>query len=128
VIGLRMQSYSVPRMGVSLRPEEDGGVRVMEIVPGSPAAAAGIKGGDVIVSVNERPAMDVFFAGGFGAMYGTKPAGTQIPVVVKRDNATVNVPVALRFGPAPPTLVEDPAASPRAVRLRNGLLHGTTDK
>jgi predicted metalloprotease with PDZ domain len=128
VIGLRMQSDSVPRIGVSLRPEEDGGVRVMEIVPGSPAAGAGIKGGDVIVSVNERPAMDVFFAGGFGAMYGAKPAGTQIPVVIKRDSAIVNVQVPLRFGPAPPTLVEDPAASSRAVRLRNGILHGTTDK
>jgi predicted metalloprotease with PDZ domain len=128
VIGLRMQSDSVPRMGISLRPEQDGGVRVMEIVPGSPAAGAGIKGGDVIVSVNERPAMDVFYAGGFGAMYGSKPAGTQIPVVIKRDSATVNVQVPLRFGPAPPTLVEDPAASVRAVRLRNGLLHGTTDK
>jgi predicted metalloprotease with PDZ domain len=127
VIGLRMQSDSVPRMGVSLRPEQEG-ARVMELVPGSPAVAAGIRQGDVIVSVNERPAMEVFFAGGFAAMYGGKPAGTPIPVVIRRDSATVNVQVALRFGPAPPTLVEDPAASPRAVRLRNGILRGTTDR
>lgn len=127
VIGLRMQSDSVPRMGISLRPEQDG-VRVMELVPGSPAVGAGIKQGDLVVSVNERPAMEVFFAGGFAAMYGGKPAGTQIPVVIRRDSATVNVQVPLRFGPAPPTLVEDPAASPRAVRLRNGLLRGITDK
>jgi predicted metalloprotease with PDZ domain len=128
VIGLRMQTDSVPRMGVSLRPEQGGGARVMELVPGSPAVGAGIRQGDVIVSVNERPAMDVFFAGGFGAMYGAKPAGTPIPVVIRRDSATVNVQVPLRFGPAPPTLVEDPAAAPRAVRLRNGILRGTTDK
>jgi hypothetical protein len=70
----------------------------------------------------------VFFAGGFAAMYGGKPAGTSIPVVIRRDSATVNVQVPLRFGPAPPTLVEDPAASPRAVRLRNGILRGTTDR
>jgi predicted metalloprotease with PDZ domain len=127
VIGLRMQVDSVPRMGISLRPEQDG-VRVMELVPGSPAVGAGIKQGDVIVSVNERPAMEVFFAGGFAAMYGGKPAGTPIPVVIRRDSATVNVQVPLRFGPAPPTLVEDPAASPRAVRLRNGILRGTTDR
>jgi predicted metalloprotease with PDZ domain len=127
VIGLRMQVDSVPRMGISLRPEQDG-VRVMELVPGSPAVGAGIKQGDLIVSVNERPAMEVFFAGGFAAMYGGKPAGTPIPVVIRRDSATVNVQVPLRFGPAPPTLVEDPAASPRAVRLRNGILRGTTDR
>ena len=128
VIGLRMQSDSVPRMGVSLRPEQDGSTRVMEIVPGSPALEAGIKQGDVLVSVNERPAVDAFFAGGFRAMYGTKPAGTQIPIVLKRDNATMTVQVPLRFGASQPTIVEDPAASPRAVRLRNGLLRGTTDK
>jgi predicted metalloprotease with PDZ domain len=127
VIGLRMQVDSVPRMGISLRPEQDG-VRVMELVPGSPAVSAGIKQGDVIVSVNERPAMEVFFAGGFAGMYAGKPAGTQIPVVIRRDSATVNVQVPLRFGAAPPTLVEDPAASPRAVRLRNGILRGTTDR
>jgi predicted metalloprotease with PDZ domain len=128
VIGLRMQSESVPRMGISLRPEQDSSVRVMELVPGGAAAGAGIKQNDVIVSVNERPAMEVFYAGGFAAMYGAKPAGTPIPVVLRRDSATVNVQVPLKFGEAPPTLAEDPAASPRAVRLRNGILRGTTDK
>ena len=127
VIGLRMQADSVPRMGVSLRPEPDG-TRVMELVPGSPALAAGIRQGDVIVSVNQRPAMDVFFAGGFRAMYGDKPAGTPIPIVIKRDSATMTVQMPLRFGASQPNLAEDPAASPRAVRLRNGLLRGTTDR
>jgi hypothetical protein len=42
-------------------------------------------------------------------MYGTKPAGTQIPIVLKRDNATMTVQVPLRFGASQPTLVEDPA-------------------
>ena len=82
----------------------------------------------MIVSVNERPAVDVFFAGGFRAMYGSKPAGTPIPIVIRRDNATMTVQVPLRFGATQPTLAEDPAASPRAVRLRNGLLRGTTDR
>ena len=72
--------------------------------------------------------MQVFYGGAFAEMYGAKPAGTPIPVVVKRDSATVNVQVPLKFGAGPPKLVEDPAASPRAVRLRNGILRGTTDK
>jgi hypothetical protein len=49
-------------------------------------------------------------------------------VVIRRDGATVNVQVPLRFGLSEPRVVEDAAASPRAVRLRNGLLRGTTDK
>jgi hypothetical protein len=48
--------------------------------------------------------------------------------VIRRDNATVNVQVPLRFGASEPKLVEDSGASPRAARLRNGLLHGTTDR
>jgi predicted metalloprotease with PDZ domain len=129
LVGLRLQPDSVPRMGVSLRPEPDGnGARIMEIVPGSPALEAGIRVGDVVTTVNERPALQVFFGNGFRAMYGNRPAGTPIPVVIRRDGATVNVQVPLRFGLSEPRVVEDAAASPRAVRLRNGLLRGTTDK
>jgi hypothetical protein len=40
----------------------------------------------------------------------------------------MNLQVPLRFGASEPKLTEDPAASPRAVRLRNGILRGTTDK
>ena len=128
VVGLRLQADSVPRMGVSLSPEPDGSARVRELTPGSPALGAGIKAGDVIVSVNERPAMQVFFAGGFREMYGARPAGTPIPVVVKRDSASLTIQVPLAFGAGAPRLVEDPSAAPRAVRLRNGILRGTTDR
>ena len=129
VVGLRLQPDSVPRMGISLRPEPDGnGARIMEIVPGSPALGAGIRVGDVVATVNERPAMEVFFGGGFRAMYGNRPAGTPIPVVIRRDSATVNIQVPLRFGLSEPRVTEDAAAPPRAVRLRNGILRGTTDK
>ena len=128
-VGLRLKPDSVPRMGVSLRPEPDGnGARIMQLAAGSPAEGAGIRVGDVILTVNERPAMAVFFGDGFRAMYGDKPAGTQIPIVIRRDAATLNIQVPLRFGLSEPRIVEDASATPRAVRLRNGILHGTTDK
>ena len=129
LVGLRLQPDSVPRMGISLRPEPDGnGARIMEIVPGSPALEAGIRVGDVVTTVNGRPALQVFFGNGFRAMYGNQPAGTQIPVMIRRDGATLTIQVPLRFGLSEPRVVEDAAASPRAVRLRNGLLRGTTDR
>jgi predicted metalloprotease with PDZ domain len=128
VIGLRLQPDSIPRMGVSIRPDATGGARVDQLVPGGAAATSGIQVGDVIVSVGNRPAMETFFGGGFRAMYGDKPPGTMVPVVVRRAESTQTIQVPLRFGAAAPKLVEDPGASPRAVRLRNGLLRGLTDR
>ena len=128
IIGLRLQSDSVPRLGVSINPETGGGARIMGLVPDGPAAAAGLKPGDVILSVGERPAMEIFFGGGFQALFGGKPTGTMIPVSARRGDAPVNLQVPLRYGPAAPRMVEDPAASPRALRLRNGMLRGVTDR
>ncbi|MEO6525845.1 MAG: PDZ domain-containing protein [Gemmatimonadaceae bacterium] len=128
VIGLQMLSDSVPRLGVSLAPEPGGGARIQAVVPGGAAAAAGIQQGDVILTVGERPALEVFFGGGFKALYGTKPAGTMVPVAGRRGQAPLALQIPLRFGGAAPRIAEDPAASPRAVRLRNGLLRGLTDR
>ena len=128
VIGLRLQPDSVPRMGIGVQAVPDEGVRISQISPGGAAEGAGLKEGDVVVSVNAQPAIGVFFGNGFRAMYGGKPAGTPIPVVVKRGEQTLTIPVPLRYGAAAPRIVEDAAASPRAVRLRDGLLHGTTTK
>jgi serine protease Do len=101
-------------------------VRVTQVVPSGAAATAGLKEGDVIVSVNGQAGIGVFYANGLRTMYGGKPAGTPIPVSIKRGEETLNVQVPLRYGAAAPRIVEDASASPRAVRLRNGLLHGTT--
>jgi predicted metalloprotease with PDZ domain len=128
VIGLRMQPDSVPRMGIALQVEPAGGVKVTQVVPNGAAAAAGMQAGDVVVAVNDRPSIEVFFGGGFRTMYGTQPTGTMIPVSVKRGEQTLTLQVPLRFGAAAAKVVEDPSAPARAVRLRNGLLHGTTDR
>jgi predicted metalloprotease with PDZ domain len=128
VIGLRLQPDSVPRMGIGISVEANGGVRVTQVVPNGAAATAGMQAGDVIETVNQRPAIQVFFGNGFREMYGASPVGTSIPVAVKRGEQALTMQVPLRFGAAPPRIVEDRAPAPRALRLRNGLLHGTTDR
>jgi predicted metalloprotease with PDZ domain len=128
VIGLQLQPDSVPRLGVSLRPEPGGGARIQEVVPGGAAATAGIQQGDVILAVGDRPAMEIFYGGGFKALYGNKPAGTMVPVAGRRGEAPLAMQIPLRFGAAAPRIVEDSGATPRAVRLRNGVLRGVTDK
>jgi hypothetical protein len=40
------------RLGVHLEPADEGGTRVLKVIPGSPAAKAGIEVGDVIVAVD----------------------------------------------------------------------------
>ena len=128
VIGLRLQPDSVPRLGIGAQALPDGGVRVSQIAPGGAAESAGLKEGDVVVSVNAQPAIGVFFGNGLRVMYGGKPTGTPIPVAIKRGEQPLTIQVPLRYSAAAPRIVEDAAASPRAVRLREGLLHGTTTK
>ncbi len=128
VVGLRLQPDSVPRMGIGVTPQPDGGARVSQVVSEGAAAGAGMREGDVVVSVNGQPAIGVFFANGLRTMYAGKPAGTPMPVVIKRGEQTLTLQVPLRYGAAAPRIVEDTAASPRAVRLRDGLLHGTTTR
>jgi len=72
--------------------------------------------------------VEMFYGGGFRAAYGAKPVGTPIPIAIKRGDESLTLQAQLRFGAAAPKIAEDPNASPRAVRLRNGLLRGTTDK
>ncbi|MDB4881744.1 MAG: hypothetical protein JWL95_510 [Gemmatimonadetes bacterium] len=127
VIGLKLQPDSVPRLGVSLRPDS-AGTRILALVPGGAAAAAGLKPGDLILTVGDKPATEIFFAGGFKTLYGSKPAGTMVLLTLRRGETPLSVQVPLRYGASAPHIVEDPAATPRAVRLRNGLLRGLTDK
>ncbi|MEO8563167.1 MAG: PDZ domain-containing protein [bacterium] len=128
VIGLRLQPDSIPRLGVSTRPEPTGGARILELVPGSAAAAAGLKPGDVVLTIGGKPAAEMFYGGGFRAMYGDKPVDTQVALTITRGDESLTVQAPLRFGAAAPRIMEDPAAPARAVRLRNGLLRGTTER
>ncbi len=50
------QSAHRPRLGVIIEPAATGkGVQIQEILPGAPASAAGLKKGDIIVSVDGSP-------------------------------------------------------------------------
>ena len=70
--------------------DEDAGVTVKAVLPGSPAAAAGMKAGDRLLTLDGRwtdSLVDLYAAAGF-----VKP-GAAAPVVVKRDGKEITLKV-----------------------------------
>jgi S1-C subfamily serine protease len=73
-------------------------LRVVEVVPGSPAARAGLHAGDLVLSVGRQPVSD---AQGIQRMLFAEAIGVGLPVTVLRNGAMVDViavPVELTEG------------------------------
>ena len=117
-------STRVPQMGITTTADL-GGIRVLAVDSGSAAAAAGVRPGDILVSVGDVRVEDVYWGARFRGQYA-QAEGRRIPVLVKRDGvdttltATVRtvVIVSRRIGPAA-------SPSDRALRIRNGIFTGT---
>jgi S1-C subfamily serine protease len=80
-------------MGVRVDDAPAGGVVVVEVAPGSPAAAAGLKEDDLLVKLNGRDVrsrLDYFLL-----LRWTRP-GQAVPVEVVRRAETVQMKVPLR--------------------------------
>ena len=127
-IGLRLERDSVPRLGVTTTGDARGAIHVTEVAPGGAGALAGVRAGDLLLKVGDIDVTDANFGAKFRAAYGGKAGGTALPIVVKRGEDTVTLSARLVYAPGAPRLLEDPAAPPRAVRLRNGILRGTVDR
>lgn len=127
-IGLRLVRDSVPRLGVTTSGDARGAIHVTDVAPGGAGALAGVRAGDLLLKVGDIDVADANFGAKFRAAYGGKAGGTALPIVVKRGDDTATLNARLVYAPGPPRLLEDPAASSRAVRLRNGILRGTVER
>jgi S1-C subfamily serine protease len=58
------------------------GVRVAEVVPGSPAEAAGVRAGDVLVALDGKPIADLR---GYSAALKARQPGDTVELTVRRD-------------------------------------------
>jgi S1-C subfamily serine protease len=83
--GLVVEDLSHDVMG-ALKTSVTRGAHILEVVPGSPAAAAGIKPGGIVVSVANKPVRN---AGEFNTRVGTVPAGAALATVVHVDGNDV---------------------------------------
>lgn len=126
--GMRLVPDSTPRIGVTTGADPSGAVRVIDLDAGAAAALAGVKVGDELVSVGEIPVSDADFGAKFRLRYAGRPSGSPLPIVVKRGAETITLRGSLAYATVTPRIAEDPAASAKAIRIRNGILRGTLDK
>ena len=125
---IRVDSIREPRLGVLTRGDSTG-IRVEEVTPGGAAAQAGVRPGDMLAVVGDIPVADGTFGGRFRVKYRDVPAGTLLPLVVRRDGNDVRLEMPLTFGVRTVTrLTADANASPKTQRIRAGILHGTTGR
>ena len=73
---------------VAQRAGQTGGLRVVEVVPGSPAARAGLSAGDLVLSVGRAAVSD---AQGIQRLLFAEAIGVGLPVTVLRNGAMVDV-------------------------------------
>jgi predicted metalloprotease with PDZ domain len=126
--GLRLarDTSHVPQLGIASL-QDSTGWHVTEVIPESSAAAAGVQPGDQLISVAGLNADDPNWTEKFRARYARQPEGTGLPIVVRRNGAEQTLTARLHFVTRVDSrLIEDPRASAKARRVREGLLRGTT--
>ncbi len=64
------------------------GLRVVEVIPGSPADQAGLKAGDLVLSAGRRP---VASAESLQKLLFSDAIGVPLPITVLRSGAAVDV-------------------------------------
>jgi predicted metalloprotease with PDZ domain len=123
--GLQLRSTETvrPLLGFALERQPSGPWIVVSIEPDSQAAKSGLRTGDEVVRWNggEPPRRTERW------LAQQKP-GEIVHLRVHRDDKEENIDVRLgEFREKSYQVVESPAADTRAKRLRDGILHGSTD-
>lgn len=125
--GLRLmvERSVLPSLGLAVS-GDDQGLRVMQVVIGGSGNVAGAKLGDYLLTIGGLDVSDPAFQDKFNAKYAATPPGEMIPVEIMRgtQRLTLNAPAKFRTIEAR-RLVEMTNATPKAIRVRDGLLTGT---
>ncbi len=121
----RADSTRELRLGVNTIADSNR-VFVTAVTAGSAADAAGLEPGDQLVKVGDIEVKD----DNFGALYRSRYAnaeGTRLPVVIRRNETERTLEVAVRRELVVNVALEwDPKAGAKALRVRDGILKGTT--
>jgi Do/DeqQ family serine protease len=108
-LGAKLQAVTAD-IADSLGLQRPTGALVASVVPDGPAAKAGLKAGDLIVSIDGATVDD---PNAFGYRFGTKPLGGSAQLSVLRQGRELVLPIALQALPdGPRQQVEIKARSP----------------
>ena len=121
--GLAARAARLPQLGIS-SVGDSLGVRVSAVDSASGAAKAGVRQGDYVLAVGDVTVGSLDFDVRFRSRYGTAAEGTPVPVRLRRGRETLTLAVPLRFVEFGLRIVEDPSPSPKARRVREGILRG----
>jgi predicted metalloprotease with PDZ domain len=127
--GMRLASDTIrePRLGLAGAPDS-AGVRVTAIQPGGAAETAGVHAGDILIALGDVAITDPNFGPAYRARF-KDAEGQDFPIKVRRGADTLTLTGKVRLLEQVNAHVElDPNPSPKAVRIRQGILTGTTDK
>jgi len=115
-----------PRLGISTQPGEGGGIVVAAVDPTGAAAAAGVREGDVLISIGNIAVEDQSFGQKFRQQFGSRE-GAPLEIKVRRGEQEVALQAKVRMATRVESRLEaNPAASAKAARIRSGILRGTT--
>jgi S1-C subfamily serine protease len=108
-LGIRIRDLAeseTEELSVKLGVREGYGVMVAETLPDTPAQAAGLRAGDLIVAIDGRPVVETR---GLQRLVGATAAGKELAVVVLRDGRRREL--RIRVGEMPPDAVADRIAA-----------------
>jgi serine protease Do len=98
-LGVGLQPLT-PDLAASFNAKDKAGVLVSEVVPGSPAAKAGVKAGDIVVEFNAKKVQN---PGELARAVGLAKPGQDTKVTIWRDGAEKTLEVKLAEAPGEPT-------------------------
>jgi predicted metalloprotease with PDZ domain len=125
--GMRTTVIMAPRLGITTT-QDDKGILIAAVDSGSSAGIAGVRAGDYLLAINDLAVTDQSFGPRFREMFANAREGQGIRISVLRGAQTLALNAVIRMVPSGVAVGADPAASPKAVRIRNGILRGTTDR
>jgi PDZ domain-containing protein len=91
------QQAALTRLGYDVT--VDSGAEIIKVSPGSPAATAGLKVGDVITTIDGKPTKG---AADVGTIVRAQPVGSIFSVVVRRGDRDETIAVTSAAAPDPP--------------------------
>jgi len=125
--GMRLVNDTIrePRLGISTMPGETGGIVVSAVDPASAAGEAGLREGDLLISIGNIPIEDQTFGQQFRQQFGSRE-GAPLEIKVKRGEQDLTLQTRVRMAARVEMRMEAVSgASAKAARIRSGILRGT---